>query len=112
MTGVSAADFLGTFDAARAALPKTDIAPATPAPANVPRKVLLFIFPSLVHPVTGSNGIHVSHSSCALADLDGSVLVDGDRIIRLDSLEKLVTELIDRDDALPIPDVTHEETGG
>ena len=72
--------------------PATNIAPA---PANVLLNSLLFIvyLPSL-------------------ADLDRAVLIDSYRITRHDSLKKLVTELINRDDALPIPDVTHVKTGG
>ena len=90
ITGVFSTDFFVTADAARTAGLTANNAPA---PASVPMNSLLFILSSL-------------------ADLDGAILVDGDWIARVNGLEKLVAEQIDRDDAPLVPDVTHVETCG
>ena len=45
------------------------------------------------------------------ADLDGPVLVDGDRVTGFDCLKELVAEQIDRDDAAVVPDVINQESG-
>ena len=47
-----------------------------------------------------------------LADLHSAVLVNRDRITHLDGFEEFVAEHVDRHDALVLPDLRHEHTGG
>jgi hypothetical protein len=47
-----------------------------------------------------------------LADLDGSVFVNRDRVTRIDRLEEVVAQKIDRDDAAAVPDVIDDQSPG
>ncbi len=56
--------------------------------------------------------VFCSNPMALSANFNSSIGMDRNRIIIFHSLHKLVAEQIDRDDALPVPDVLHEDAGG